>query len=95
MASGNATTPSPLPLSNCSELVVNSHPVELVEDTGGYIIIIYVYAVFVVAATLVLYARYVGECVLEYVMRSRCTMPTYLFCSHKMACQFHLQLIVA
>ena len=59
MASGNATTPlpSPLPLSNCSEVVVNSHPVELVEDTSGYIIIVYVYAVLVVAATLVLYAR--------------------------------------
>ena len=54
---GNASTPSPSPLSNCSEVVVNSHPVELVEDTGGYIIIVYVYAVLVVAATLVLYAR--------------------------------------
>ena len=47
----------PLPLSNCSEVVVNSHPVELVKDTSGYIIIVYVYAVLVVAATLVLYAR--------------------------------------
>jgi len=52
---GNAST---LPLSNCSEVVVNSHPVDLVEDTGGYIIIVYVYAVLVVAATAVLYARY-------------------------------------
>ena len=49
--------PSSLPLSNCSEVVVNSHPVELVADTGGYIIIVYVYAVLVVAATLALYAR--------------------------------------
>ena len=58
---GRMTTtplPSALPLSNCSEKVVNSHPVELVQDTGGYIIIVYVYAVLVVAATLVLYARW-------------------------------------
>ena len=52
-----SSSPSPLPLSNCSEVVVNSHPVELVKDTGGYIIIVYVYAVLVVAATLALYAR--------------------------------------
>ena len=71
MASGNATTPlpSPLPLSNCSEVVVNSHPVELVEETSGYIIIVYVYAVIVVAATLVLYARLGLElCILEYIV---------------------------
>ena len=56
-----ATTPLPSllpsPLPNCSEVVVNSHPVELVKDTSGYIIIVYVYAVLVVAATLALYAR--------------------------------------
>jgi len=45
-------------------VVVNSHPVELVEDTGGYIIIVYVYAVIVVAATFVLYAKYASSPVL-------------------------------
>ena len=50
-------SPLPPPLPNCSEVVVNSHPVELVKDTSGYIIIVYVYAVLVVAATLALYAR--------------------------------------
>ena len=52
---GNATTA----LNNCSDKIVNSHPVEMFEDTSGYIIIIYIYAVLVVAATLFLYARYV------------------------------------
>ena len=50
---GNATTA----LNNCSDKIVNSHPVEMFEDTSGYIIIIYIYAVLVVAATLFLYAR--------------------------------------
>ena len=45
-------------LNNCSDKIVNSHPVEMFVETSGYIIIIYIYAVLVVAATLFLYARY-------------------------------------
>ena len=57
---GNATSPSlsePTMTSNCSTVIVNSLPFELVEDTGGYIIIVYVYAVLVVVATLALYVK--------------------------------------
>ena len=57
---GNATSPSlsePRTKSNCSTVIVNSLPFELVEDTGGYIIIVYVYAVLVVVATLALYVK--------------------------------------
>ena len=57
---GNATSPSlsePTTTSNCSKVIVNSLPFELVEDTGGYIIIVYVYAVLVVVATLALYVK--------------------------------------
>ena len=59
---GNATSPSlsePTTTSNCSKVIVNSLPFELVEDTGGYIIIVYVYAVLVVVATLALYVKWV------------------------------------
>ena len=57
---GNATSPSlsePTTTSNCSKVIVNSLPFELVEDTGGYIIIVYVYSVLVVVATLALYVK--------------------------------------
>ena len=55
---GNATSLSePTTTSNCSTVIVNSLPFELVEDTGGYIIIVYVYAVLVVVATLALYVK--------------------------------------
>ena len=57
---GNATSPSlsePTTTSNCSKVIVNSLPFELVEDTEGYIIIVYVYSVLVVVATLALYAK--------------------------------------
>ena len=59
---GNATSPSlsePTTTSNCSTVIVNSLPFELVEATGGYIIIVYVYAVLVVVATLALYVKWV------------------------------------
>ena len=63
---GNATTA----LNNCSDKIVNSHPVEMFEETSGYIIIIYIYAVLVVAATLFLYARYALSTTYSYKLSS-------------------------
>ena len=55
----NATT-SNLQLAsktNCSDILVKSHPDDVVKELGKQIIILYFYAAFVVAATFMLYLK--------------------------------------
>ena len=54
----NATTSNPQsPKMNCSDLLVKSHPDDVVKELGKQIIILYFYAAFVVAATFMLYLK--------------------------------------
>ena len=54
----NATTSnSQSPNMNCSDLLVKSHPDDVVKELGKQIIILYFYAAFVVAATFMLYLK--------------------------------------
>ena len=48
---------NPNPKMNCSDLLVKSHPDDVVKEVGKQIIVLYVYAAFVVSATFVLYLK--------------------------------------
>ena len=43
--------------TNCSDVLVKSHPDDVVKELGKQIIILYFYAAFVVAATFMLYLK--------------------------------------
>ena len=54
----NATTSNDKLLkTNCSDILVKSHPDDVVNELGKQIIILYFYAAFVVAATFMLYLK--------------------------------------
>ena len=47
-----------IPKENCSDILVKSHPDDLVEELGYGILILYGYAFLVVAVTFAFYCKY-------------------------------------